>query len=114
FRAASAPEAERVVRAFLDAMRAKDARAASQRLCGPISPLTDDVGDYDVVRVEPGWVGTEPYFRVDVALAKGAPPKSLSVRARTACIDRVLGEPAIERGSLERSPSGGRAEGEIS
>jgi hypothetical protein len=53
------------------------------------------IDGYDITRVEPAWVGSEPYFRVDVALKKGdaIDKRSLSVRAREGCVDRLLGEP---------------------
>lgn len=105
FRAASDAEAQEVVRAFLDAAVAGDAEHVASHVCdtGPEAkeramaavkgPLL--IKGYEVTRVEPAWVGAEPYYRVDVALKKaaGTDRRSLSVRAREGCVDRLLGEP---------------------
>ena len=106
-RAASAEAATDVVRLFLDAAKAGDAPRVAAQMCGArddalvraqgalAGPLR--IQSYDVARVEPAWVGAEPYFRVEVTLHKAteADARSLSVRAREGCVDRLLGE-AIE------------------
>ena len=105
--AASAERAKDVVRLFLDAAKAGDAARVASQMCGAredaltraqaalAGPLR--IQGYDVARVEPAWVGAEPYFRVDVTLHKPteADARSLSVRARDGCVDRLLGE-AVE------------------
>jgi hypothetical protein len=103
--AASAEQATDVVRLLLDAAKAGDAARVAAQMCGAreaaqerataalAGPLR--IQGYDVARVEPAWVGAEPYFRVDVTLHKPseADARSLSVRAREGCVDRLLGEP---------------------
>jgi hypothetical protein len=105
FKAATDKEAETVVRDFLDAAHKGDAKSVAEKVCdggedraaaavnGPLK-----IDGYDITHVEPAWVGSEPYFRVDVALKKasGVDARSLSVRAREGCVDRLLGEP-VER-----------------
>ena len=105
FRAPSDRAAESVVRAFLDAAKAGDAPRAAERLCdhGGDAPAKATaalagplrIQGYAVTRVEPAWVGAEPYFRVDVELTKasGQDARSLAVRAREGCVDRLWGEP---------------------
>lgn len=105
--AASQDAAVDVVRAFLDAAKAGDTAKVAGRMCGPSGdaltratvalrgPL--HIQGYEVARVEPAWVGAEPYFRVEVTLhrATEVDPRSLSVRARDGCVDRLLGEPVV-------------------
>lgn len=103
FRAGSGAAALDVVRAVLDAAQAKNERELMSRLCDKSpaartalgSALGEQLDGYEIMRVEPAWVGAEPYFRVDVALEHGghAEARSLSVRAREGCVDRLLGEP---------------------
>jgi hypothetical protein len=110
-KAATEDAAVHVVRAFLDAAQAGDATQVAARMCGAPSdalarataalqgPLR--IHGYEVTRVEPAWVGAEPYHRVEVTLRRAAPEgakkdvdaRSLSVRAREGCVDRLLGEP---------------------
>lgn len=104
-RAASADQATDVVRALLDGAKAGDGARVAAQMCGArddaqarataalAGPLR--IQSYDVARVEPAWVGAEPYFRVDVTLHRPteADARSLSVRAREGCVDRLLGEP---------------------
>lgn len=104
-KAASAEQAINVVRALLDAAKASDAGRLAAHMCGAredtqerakaalAGPLR--IQGYDLTRVEPAWVGAEPYFRIDVTLQKAseADRRSLSVRAREGCVDRLLGEP---------------------
>lgn len=104
-KAASAEQATGVVRAFLDAAKASDAGKVAAQMCGAPADTQERaraalagplrIHGYDVTRVEPAWVGAEPYFRVDVTLHKPseADTRSLSVRAREGCVDRLLGEP---------------------
>jgi hypothetical protein len=105
FQAPSDKAALEVVKSFLDAARARDVEGVRRRLCDATpgagertaqalsGPLAID--GWEVVRVEPAWAGAEPYFRVDVTLKRGdnSELRALSVRAREACVDRLLGEP---------------------
>lgn len=98
FKAATDQEAFAVVRGFLDAAKAGDAKAVAARACDggrATAAVEGKIESYEVTRVEPAWVGAEPYFRVDVVLKKagGVDKRSLSVRAREGCVDRLLGEP---------------------
>ena len=94
-----------MVRAFLDAAQGGDADHVASLVCdtgadaktraaaavkGPLA-----ITGYEITRVEPAWVGAEPYYRVDVVLKKATASdrRSLSVRAREGCVDRLLGEP---------------------
>lgn len=103
FRAGSDAAALDVVRGVLEAAQAKDERELLARLCDKspaeqarlAAALGGHVDGYEIVRVEPAWVGAEPYFRVDVSLQHGGQTeeRSLSVRVRDGCVDRLLGEP---------------------
>ena len=61
----------------------------------PIEGLQGSQG-HQVVQVEPMWVGSEPYFRVEVIVQpqRETQTRSLSVRAREGCVDRELTEPS--------------------
>ncbi|MBI1945154.1 MAG: hypothetical protein HYS27_05630 [Deltaproteobacteria bacterium] len=98
-RAASAPAAEAVVRTLLDAATAK---TAPEGLCdtseagqGRAVTAIGVIDGYSVDHVEPAWVGAEPYFRVDVTLrrADGEERRSVAVRAREGCVERLWGAP---------------------
>lgn len=98
-RAGSVPAAERLVTELLDASVARagpkglcDATAqGASRAAAAIGELTG----YHVDKVEPAWVGAEPYFRVDVTLkrAAGEERRSVAVRAREGCVERLWGAP---------------------
>lgn len=104
-KAASADVATDVVREFLTAAQAGDEVRVAEKMCGSrddareraktalAGPLR--IQGFDVARTEPAWVGAEPYFRVEVTLQRSTEvdPRSLSVRAREGCVDRLLGEP---------------------
>ncbi len=114
-KAATGVQAEAVVRAFLDAAVAGDKKSLAAHVCDGHEQRAEaavlgpqKIERYAVKKVEPAWVGSEPYFRVDVTLTRvgatgGADDRSLSVRAREGCIDRLLGEPLPAK----------RADGEI-
>jgi hypothetical protein len=97
FKVATDAEAESIVRAFLDA----EARGLTAEVCDTkavSSPRAAHLTlvSYQILAVEPAWSGAEPYYRVDVDLAKDDGRKeslSLSVRAREGCVDRLLGVP---------------------
>lgn len=98
-RAGSAPAAERVVREVLDASQA---RASPRGLCDTsaegvarASAALGALSGYSVDHVEPAWVGAEPYFRVDVTLKRpdGEERRSVAVRAREGCVERLWGAP---------------------
>jgi hypothetical protein len=111
FKAATDEDAGHVVAAFLDGAQAKDVARVAAQVCdddkgkaaaavaGPLA-----ITGYSITRIEPAWVGGEPYFKVDVDLVKGAAHdgRSLAVRARDGCVDRLLGEPL----ETARQPSG--------
>jgi hypothetical protein len=97
--AASAPQAETLVRAALDAAVS---RLVMPGLCDTSGPgearaaaAIGEVQSYSLDRVEPAWVGAEPYFRVDVTLHRtsGDEPRSVAVRAREGCVERLWGAP---------------------
>ena len=59
-------------------------------------------GDLTVRRVEPAWVGAEPYFLVEVATGDGAWQHGLGVRVRDGCVDRAVGASrAPDRGVID-------------
>lgn len=97
--AGSAPAAERVVREVLDAAVA---RGSLRGLCDQSPPGTaraaaaiGALSAYSIDHVEPAWVGAEPYFRVDVTLrrADAEERRSVAVRAREGCVERLWGAP---------------------
>lgn len=106
-KAASGTAAVDVVRAFLEAAKAGDANKVAAHMCGAPADATARaatalqgplrIHGYEVAAVEPAWVGAEPYFRVEVTLLRAAESdaRSLSVRAREGCVDRLLGEPVV-------------------
>jgi hypothetical protein len=57
--------------------------------------LTPAVGRGDVVirRVEPAWVGAEPFFYVEVGSPDGAFEHGLGVQVKTGCLERAVGAP---------------------
>jgi hypothetical protein len=59
--------------------------------------LEPGVGRRDVVirRVEPAWVGTEPFFYVEVGSVDGAFVHGLGVEVRTGCLERAVGAPDV-------------------
>lgn len=98
-RVASAPAAEALVRALLDEATAK---VAPTGLCDMTSAgmaravaAIGMIDRYSVDHVEPAWVGAEPYFRVDVTLIRtaGDDRRSVAVRAREGCVERLWGAP---------------------
>jgi hypothetical protein len=48
-------------------------------------------GDLTVNRVEPAWVGAEPYFFVEVKAEDGGWLHGFGVRVRDGCLDRAVG-----------------------
>jgi len=48
-------------------------------------------GDLLVERVEPAWVGAEPYFLVEVRAGDDSWRHGFGVRARDGCLDRAVG-----------------------
>jgi hypothetical protein len=48
-------------------------------------------GDLSIRRVEPAWVGAEPYFFVEVAAGDGGWQHGFGVRVRDGCVDRAVG-----------------------
>ena len=48
-------------------------------------------GDLSIRRVEPAWVGAEPYFFVEVKAADGGWQHGFGVRVRDGCVDRAVG-----------------------
>lgn len=60
--------------------------------------LTPGVGRRDVVirRVEPAWVGREPFFFVEVGSTDGAFVHGLGVEVRTGCLERAVGAPDVD------------------
>ena len=96
FKAATDRDAERVVQELLDAAKAKDTAGVAAHVCAPGDDAKNlAIQSYLIMRVEPAWVGGEPYYRVDVDLerASGHDERSFAVRAREGCVDRLLGEP---------------------
>ena len=109
--AASQDAAVDVVRVFLDAAKEGNAAKVAGLICRPPGPQGSEameraslalqgplrIQGYDIAKVEPAWVGAEPYFRIEVLLRRDSEtdPRSLSVRARQGCIDRLLGEPVV-------------------
>jgi hypothetical protein len=59
--------------------------------------LSPGTGRRDVVvrRVEPAWVGREPYFFVEVGSPDGAFVHGLGVEVRTGCLERAVGAPDV-------------------
>ena len=106
-KAASADQAGDIVRAFLDAAKAGDAALTAERMCGAQADARERaatalagplrITSYDIARIEPAWVGAEPYFRVDVTLHK----PSLLTLARSRCA-RARGASIGCRVSLSR------------
>ena len=106
-RAASAAAAADVVTALLEAAKTGSATEVARHMCGApadaasrataalAGPLR--IQSFQIAHVEPAWVGAEPYFRVEVTLHRASEidPRSLSVRAREGCVDRLLGEPVV-------------------
>lgn len=98
-KAGSAGAAEQVVREVLDAAVA---RSDLRGLCDTSAPGTaraaaaiGALSAYSVDHVEPAWVGAEPYFRVDVTLRRADTEerRSVAVRAREGCVERLWGAP---------------------
>ena len=50
---------------------------------------------YSIDHLEPAWIGAEPYFRVDVTLRRlaGEERRSVAVRVREGCVERLWGAP---------------------
>jgi hypothetical protein len=48
-------------------------------------------GDLSIHRVEPAWVGAEPYFLVEVKAGGDSWQHGFGVRVRDGCLDRALG-----------------------
>lgn len=97
--ASSALAAEGLVRELLDAATAKTAPRA---LCdgsgagqARAAAAIGIIQSYRIDHVEPAWVGAEPHFRVDVTLqrAVGEERRSVAVRARQGCVERLWGAP---------------------
>ncbi len=67
--------------------------ARAQELVAPL------VGRSDVVirRVEPAWVGTEPFFYVEVADPSRSFRHGFGVRVRDGCLDRAVGATVLPR-----------------
>ena len=93
--------AQAVVSSTLAALARGDERPALDRFCDT-SPAgrarARDVlapalrrGDLAVLRVEPAWVGAEPFFFVEVGAADGSWRHGLGVRVRDGCLDRAVG-----------------------
>jgi hypothetical protein len=113
----SEKDARALVDTFLQGYVRLDVNATLERLCerdpdsqgtaaafiarsqAPGSPFRVD--SYVVSAVEPAWVGSEPYFFVDVRFPRpsgSVTPHRLFVRAREGCIERFLGgEPGTQR-----------------
>lgn len=98
-RTASAPDAQALVRGLLDEATAK---VAPHELCdmsaegkARAAAAIGMIDGYSIDHVEPAWVGAEPYFRVDVTLrrAAGEERRSVAVRAREGCVERLWGAP---------------------
>ncbi len=98
-RTASAPAAEALVRALLDEATAKVAPTGLCDMTGDgkarAAASIGMIDGYTVDHSEPAWVGAEPYFRVDVTLrrAAGEERRSVAVRAREGCVERLWGAP---------------------
>lgn len=62
--------------------------------------LLPAVGRSDVVirRVEPAWVGTEPFFFVEIGTGDGAWEHGLGVQVKTGCLERAVGAPDARSG----------------
>ncbi len=98
-RVRSAPAAEVLVHEVLDAVVA---RSALRGLCDAsdegharAAAAIGQLQGYSIDHVEPAWVGAEPYFRVDVTLRRlaGEERRSVAVRAREGCVERLWGAP---------------------
>jgi hypothetical protein len=94
----SAVSARALASSLLDAIQRRDLGTASGLLCSADRARVEafgTVGGYTIDNVEAAWVGSEPYFRVDVTLDKdGAKDRrSLAIRARDGCVERTGGTP---------------------
>lgn len=101
--ALAADRLDDVLRRFCDQSDAGLARARAL--------LVPGVGRGDVVirRVEPAWVGTEPYFFVEVGSPDGVFVHGLGVEVRTGCLERAVGAPdvaAVEAGATGAPDAG--------
>ena len=56
--------------------------------------------DVSIRRVEAAWVGTEPFFYVEVADKKGDFLHGFGVRVRDGCLDRAVGATVLPRAKV--------------
>jgi hypothetical protein len=115
FHAASDGASRAVVVALLEAARQADLEGMAARHCEPSAvertraELSLEGADrsFEILRTEPAWAAAEPYFRVDVRLTRGGAAEdiSLAVRARDACVDRLLGVPLAPAAIPEPPPA---------
>ena len=95
----SAPAAEALVRGLLDEAAAKVTPHGLCDMSGEgkarAAAAIGMIDGYSIDHVEPAWVGAEPYFRVDVTLRRAAREerRSVAVRAREGCVERLWGAP---------------------
>lgn len=76
--------------------RSDEGLARTRALLAPALLRTDLV----VRRVEPAWVGAEPFFFVEVGVTDGSWRHGFGVRARDGCLDRAVGASAARPRSL--------------
>jgi hypothetical protein len=61
--------------------------------------------DLEVARVEPTWVGTDPFFFVEVKSRDGTFVRSVAIDVRTGCLARPVGGGDVE-GSTDQDAAG--------
>ncbi len=66
--------------------------ARAQRLLAPALARRD----LEIARVEPTWVGTDPFFFVEVKSRDGAFVHGFGVDVRTGCLDRAVGAADVD------------------